>query len=93
MVYFWFDKHRMRRCHYAMQRPRLSLTSSHAYKLKVGFHIFHVVLLNNHLFSFFPSEGEKFHYLVMSVVVTAVKQGLRMRLEVRQRWKYRIIFM
>ena len=72
----------MRRCHYAMQRPRLSLTSSHAYKWKVGFHIFHVVLLNNRLF---PSEGEKFHYLVMSVVVTAVKQGLRMRLEVRQR--------
>ena len=76
----------MRRCHYAMQRPRLSLTSLHAYKWKVGFHIFHVVLINNRLFSFFfPSEGEKFHYLVMSVVVTAVKQGLRMRLEVRQR--------
>ena len=59
----------------------LSLASSHTLGLMVSFH-FQYPITTAAVCLPVPSAGEKFHYLVMNVVVTAVKKGLRSGQEV-----------
>ena len=73
---------RVARCHFVMLPLSLSLLFSHTSRQTVSFHFQHqwnCFRWSSHLL---VSGGEKFQFLVMNVVMTAVKKGLRSKHEV-----------
>ena len=77
---FFFTCCRAVRCHFAMQHLPSSLASSHTFRLPVSFHFHSPATVACVCVEY--SDGERFDFLVMNVVVTAVKRGLRSRQEV-----------